>query len=430
VQFVDRERHEPIRLDDVYIVPRTGGATSGEGHVATHDFRQGSKRTGRGYIRVVRSKAHEQFKRTIPAFAAVLVTALPVAIVSVRDPEVARAPQVLGWWSMLAVFLAALIVAAAAYRSFATWLAAIAVQSITALVANWFVPAAIAGVALGGILLVVAAASLARLPRAIGIAWILVQSLGLFAIYANAWPMVIAVAAALAYTVMQIVVWSTWRLAALEEERRMALETVVRELRSTQAMLDATARSAERADVARELHDVVGHHLVALGLQLDAAMEADAPREHLATARRLVRLVLADVREVVADLRTSTAVDLGAALRELASDGPGPRVVVDVREGAPGMSPAMAGALVRCAQEAVTNARKHADASRIEIVLDADGLTIADDGRGVQRDSPGDGFGLSSMRERCAAIGCGFEIGPDPRGGTLVAIRFPSESAS
>ena len=131
----------------------------------------------------------------------------------------------------------------------------------------------------------------------------------------------------------------------------------------------------------------------------------------------MVREALASVRATVAGLHDRDAVDLAMALRSLATEGPGPRVEVQIDAAAPCMSLDLAETLLRCAQEALTNARKHAGASRVGIELRSDRIVIRDDGRGLGA-SPA-GFGLQSMSARCAARGCRFRIDSSTRGTTV-----------
>lgn len=372
----------------------------------------------------------DEFRRCAPGLGAIAVVCAPVLWTSLGSPSPFRASQLIAWWITVAAFSAVFFVIVTRRLPRPATFALIAAESILALTANWLIPMGLAGVALTGILLAVASATFARLPRAVAVILIVVQTAALFAIYLwpSRWPLGIALSASTAYGLMQFIIESTWRLATLERARRVELEGAMRELRSTQAMLAETVRAAQRSEIARNLHDVVGHHLVALGLQLDAATgQATEPsdRERLAASRELVRSVLSSVREVVAGLRDNDAVDLGAALGSLATDGPGPRVTVRIDERAPRMTSDLAETLLRCAQEALTNARKHAGASTVTIELGPDRLLIADDGRGIGDAAPG--FGLESMRARCTAQGCELSIRSSPTG-TTVEIRWDIEA--
>jgi signal transduction histidine kinase len=379
---------------------------------------------------VTRSKRTER-SQWISGLASIAVVVAPVIWVGVQRPALFAELRSVAWFVTIAAFTALFSVPFVRPQRASRALPLQLLLAALALIANWLIPMAIPGVALTGILLALVAAGHAQFSRALAFTLMGLQTLALFAIYrwSAGWPIEIALSASLAYGALQLALQSMWRLTILERERRIALEAALAELRSTQAMLEATARSAQRVEFARDLHDIVGHHLVALGLQLDAAIAetpdgaSDAGRSRLARSRQLVRLLLTDVREVLRSLREERAVDLRAALLALASEGPGPRVRVTVEPDAPSMTSEMANALLRCAQEAVTNARKHADASTIAVELHADRLVIRDDGRG-RGDAP-EGFGLKGMRERCALVGCDLAVESPDRTGTTVAIRWP-----
>ena len=373
-------------------------------------------------------RSYEERWWTISGLVAVGVAAAPMVLIMYQNPAILMSPIVVRWWVYVGAFVAAFLVAARGRCGRGVLIVALIAQSVFALGANWLMPMANQGVALTAILLVVVAAGLSSLPKYVAIAWVLVQTAGLLVIYVLHWPFQIALLAGGAYGAMQMVVYSATSLARAEREKRIAVESTLRELLSTREMLEETVRSIERSEFARELHDVMGHHLVALGLQLDAASVAESPREHLADARKLVRLLLADVREVVADLRVSSGVDLRRSLLNLASEGPGPRVVVEVSEEAPPMPSGLAQTLLRCAQEALTNARKHARASNVRIALDSRRLAISDDGRWM---SPGGGgVGIEVMRERCERAGVACRIESSPQGGTMVIVDFAQEATS
>lgn len=382
----------------------------------------------REYIRAM-ALERDEFKRCAPGLGAILVVGAPVLWTSLQPNSPFEATRLAAWWAVVVAFAIVFAMVVARDLTRRALYPLLALQSALALLANWLIPMGLPGVALTGILLAVAAANFARLPRVVATSAIATQTVLLFVIYLrpSGWPFGVALSAATAYGLMQFIIESTWRLAGLERARRVELEGAMRELRSTQAMLTETVRSTQRSEIARNLHDVVGHHLVALGLQLDASIAAastEAEGERLVASRQLVRLLLTDVREVVAGLRDGGTVTLGAALGSLATEGPGPRVVVRVDEAAPKMTSDMAETLLRCAQEALTNARKHAGASAVTIELGADALVIRDNGRGIGDAAPG--FGLESMRARCRSIGCDLAV-RSLGDGTLIEIRWEGE---
>src|SRR5690625_4224022 len=193
------------------------------------------------------------------------------------------------------------------------------------------------------------------------------------------------------------------------EKARSDLTAAHIQLRAASALLAESSRSAERLRIARDLHDVLGHQLSALALELEVASHQAAPpaAEHVQRARGIAKDLLSDVRGTVGDLRGEGA-DLRATLEELVRDIPAPRVRLSVADGAEGDGRQTA-ALVRCVQEIVTNAIRHARGARTVWIEDTRG---EDGGRVV--DARGDGWettelrvgnGLRGIRERVEELG-------------------------
>lgn len=218
-------------------------------------------------------------------------------------------------------------------------------------------------------------------------------------------------------------------LALLSERslrQRLALANA--ELRGARALLESTSRQGERLRIARELHDLVGHHLTALALQLEVAdhvVEGRA-RKPVERARAIARLLLADVRDVVSDLR-ERELDLSALVRAVVADLPGPRVVLDLPDALEVDDAERAHAVLRLVQEALTNAVRHGDAEHVWIALRRDGDAVhveaRDDGRGVAVIRPGNG--LRGMRERLGSVGGVVELTSAPGRGFTVSARLP-----
>ena len=183
-----------------------------------------------------------------------------------------------------------------------------------------------------------------------------------------------------------------------------------RALAQAQAVIASTARDAERLRISRELHDAWGHELTALGLQLEIASHVGDParaNDHVMKAKGLARDLLAKVRDVVSTLREAERCDLKAALEALAQRVPAPVIHVDI---APGVrvGSEQAHALMRCAQEAVTNAVRHADASNLwlQVTSDSDGVRlVARNDGSARRAASSPGSGLLGMRERVESLG-------------------------
>lgn len=197
--------------------------------------------------------------------------------------------------------------------------------------------------------------------------------------------------------------------AERSERRGDALAELNAELRATQRLLEESTRSDERLNLSRELHDVAGHKLTALKLHLRALHRdpALAGREELAVSLQLADELLADIRAVVGELRRHDGVQLGDALAALARPLPGVRIELQGREHARVASVAQAEALLRVAQEGLTNALRHGLSTRVDLRVSATAgglrLSIEDDGGG--RLPLAEGNGLRGMRERLAAVG-------------------------
>ena len=173
------------------------------------------------------------------------------------------------------------------------------------------------------------------------------------------------------------------QVQAREEQRRLNAE-----LRATRALLAESARVNERTRISRELHDLLGHHLTALSLNLEVAghLTEGHAQEHVQPGAHAGRLLLTDVREAVSQLRESGAIDLGAALRPLAENVPKLDIHMDIEQPLTVDDPERAHVLLRCAQEAITNAVRHAGARNLWLSARRQGsdvvLQIRDDGRG------------------------------------------------
>ncbi|WP_310468007.1 histidine kinase [Sphingomonas sp.] len=210
-----------------------------------------------------------------------------------------------------------------------------------------------------------------------------------------------------------------------------ALAATNRELRSAQAIIASTVRDAERVRISRELHDAWGHELTALGLQLEIASNVTEPEranDHVLQAKALARALLAKVRDVVATLREAERCDLKAALETLAHSVPTPAIHLDVASDVR-VGPDQAHALVRCAQEAVTNAVRHADAANlwIEVKRDSGGVRLVARNDGAARPAAASpGTGLLGMRERIEQQGGRLAVRTGAASGFTIDAWLPS----
>lgn len=202
------------------------------------------------------------------------------------------------------------------------------------------------------------------------------------------------------------------------------------ELLATQRLLEESTRSDERLRLSRELHDVAGHKLTAMKLNL-RAMQRDpalAGREDVALCLQLADELLGDIRGVVSELREHEGIQLGDALLALARPLPGVRIELHGREQAKVATVAQAEALLRVAQEGITNALRHGNATQVALrVESATGrlrLSVEDNGRG--RLPLSEGNGLQGMRERLAAFGGELDLEQRSSGGLALRAALPT----
>jgi signal transduction histidine kinase len=201
-----------------------------------------------------------------------------------------------------------------------------------------------------------------------------------------------------------------------------------------------SAQDAERARVARELHDSTAQILAALMMQLGAAArESNSPvlDDRIATLRELAAEALEEVRSMSHNMHPRILDDLGlAAALEWLGRQTGEQTGIDVHVAAaeiePPLPPHLAAALYRVAQEAIRNSVRHGQAKHLDVRLRQDGhsavLEISDDGLGfdVQRaEARRPGMGLFSMRERMTLVKGSLSVMSKPGDGATVVATVP-----
>jgi len=286
-----------------------------------------------------------------------------------------------------------------------------------------------------GALLVVVAGQLApvfTLP--VSLSWVGGQTLLMGVVIRSHFSLEIALALSASWLGFQAFTVLMSHATAREAIARNELAKLNAELSATQQLLVDSSQVAERMRIARELHDLVGHHLTGLSLNLEVAshLAQGKAQEHIQTAQSVTKLLLQDVREVVNSLRGDDSFDLGRAIRTLIKDIPKPRIHLDVPEDLGIYDPVRAETILRCVQEIITNAVRHSGAENlwIESVKTADGVEVRarDDGRGVKQVKPGNG--LTGMRERVEQVGGCLEIESAPNTGFRLRPRIPTAASS
>ena len=198
------------------------------------------------------------------------------------------------------------------------------------------------------------------------------------------------------------------------------------------------AQELERKRLARELHDETGQALtsILLGLKpLERTAATEEDRAAVASLRELVVSTLQDVRRLAVELRPSTLDDFGLStaverLAETFRDNTGMRVDVDAQLGDVRLPTEVETALYRIVQEALANIVKHAEATRVSILLTRKESSVAavveDDGKGFDKRETGDDvLGLVGMRERVGLVGGRLVIESAKGSGTTIAAEVP-----
>jgi signal transduction histidine kinase len=209
-------------------------------------------------------------------------------------------------------------------------------------------------------------------------------------------------------------------------------------------LVEHTARG-ERARIARELHDVVAHHISMVAVQAESArlttpgMPAagaqrlaaigDTARAALTEMRRLLGVLREDARPEAADLRPQPGLQQLNDLLDAARDASGTGTRLILRGPPVTLDPGVELAAYRIAQEALTNVRRHAPGAAVDVELhytdDTLRLRIRDNGPGPPPAAPAGGHGLTGMRERAAAVSGQLHTGPAAGGGFLVEATLP-----
>jgi two-component system sensor histidine kinase DesK len=197
-------------------------------------------------------------------------------------------------------------------------------------------------------------------------------------------------------------------------------------LRMAQDEIERLAKVAERERIARDLHDVLGHTLSLIGLKSELASkladrDPERARVEIRDVERISREALAEVREAITGYRAGWATELESATAMMRTAG----IDVTTEADLSGLSAAHEAILSVCLREAATNVVRHSSARRCSITLRRETgrvvLTVADDGRGGNEP---EGFGLTGMRERLAALG--GTLTREGGRGTTLTISLPA----
>ena len=226
--------------------------------------------------------------------------------------------------------------------------------------------------------------------------------------------------------------WVGWEVG---RRRRLVaeLERRTRELERAQDDFVELSLRRERARIARELHDIVAHHLAVIVVQAGAGRMGGAdtpPAERLEGIRQSGDQALAEMARLVDVIHADTHRDGAARLSALLGDARAAGLEVELVSAQP-LPGGLEDDALSVVQEALTNAMKHAPGARVSVRLTADDEAVDIDVRSVGGGPPtvlaatGAGLGLTGMRERIEALGGTLEAGPGADGGWRVRARLP-----
>ncbi|MFD4026200.1 sensor histidine kinase [Streptomyces sp. NPDC058576] len=257
--------------------------------------------------------------------------------------------------------------------------------------------------------------------------------------------------ASLIFGILLVLLVLSWGMVV--RSRRQLVLSLRERARRAEAEAELRAEQAQRLAreaIAREMHDVLAHRLTLLSVHAGALeFRPDAPAAEVGRAAGVIRdsahEALQDLREIIGVLRGPGDTDEGerpqptlATLDALVAESrlAGMKVAVDNRVAAPGDAPAATGRTVyRIAQEALTNARKHAPGTEVSLTVaggPGEGLTVEVENPAPTEPFervPGSGQGLIGLTERATLAGGELEHGPTKDGGFAVRARLPWPAA-
>jgi signal transduction histidine kinase len=332
------------------------------------------------------------------------------------------------WMSLLALFLAGFLLATVwTERSVSGVLVGLLAMVAATLALTWGDTTNI----VAALLVITASVATTRLPPFVVAAFLAAANLAIWWILSRRMPAVDALLIVAIYGGFQAFAAFASHAFRRANETAALLQETNSHLLATRSLLAESARDGERLRLSRELHDVAGHKLTALKLNL-ALLDQDSTlgqRAEFRTVRTMANELLDDLRGVVAQLRRYEGIDLAGALTNIAAAIPKPRIVVEVDPNSRLADAARADDVLRIAQEAITNAVRHSSAQSVRVrwarVADSFTLTIDDDGRQpmiLQK-----GHGIAGMYERADLLGGRLEMLTSPEGGLRVQLTIPAQ---
>lgn len=213
-----------------------------------------------------------------------------------------------------------------------------------------------------------------------------------------------------------------------ESRAKEASEELNRELIAAQSLLKEATRQSERTRIARDIHDLLGHHLTALTINLQVAMHKTdgEAKQQVEKSYAIAKLLLSDVREAVTEIREKSALQIKDALQALVSAVPRLKVTLNLEGELDIQNVELADAILRSVQESLTNTLKHShsDSFSISIRRESSVLKLAMMDNGKASPDFKVGNGLAGMKERILALGGSIRFEPSERGfQTLICFK-------
>jgi len=288
------------------------------------------------------------------------------------------------------------------------------------------------GTGLGGILLMIVAGVIPWLmPISAAVIWLILQHVALVPVFikGQGFTPIAAILQTALYIGYSSFTFMTGLVARQQAQAREEQRRLNAELRATRVLLSESSRMSERLRIPRELHDLLGHHLTALSLNLEVAghLTEGKAHDHVKQSHTLAKLLLTDVREAVSEMREERGIDLKTAFTSLVDGVTALKIHLDLPETLQLDDPDRAHVLLRCAQEIITNTVRHSGADELWLALsktpDNIELSARDNGRGASNLTHGNG--LRGMCERLSEFGGHLDIMNTTGQGLSLTAKLP-----
>jgi len=360
-----------------------------------------------------------------------LAVGLPISVALINEPASRTGALPVIWCTAYVGFAPALAILSIRQQKSvqrALDILALAVATIAPLVMIGINPGCFAG----ALLVIVAWLVSLELDTVWAMTWVGIQSLVLSAVVVAHYPNSIGVSNSIIFGIFQFFAFCTAFLMRREIATQHQLLEANSHLKATRMLLANSSRIAERVRISRELHDVLGHDLTALSLHLEIARNTEDAKHDVSKAQSLAKGLLAKVRQAVSLMRSEDHLDIVPILRELAADEPRLKIHITADGASSVLDSDRAHTLLRCLQEAITNARVHSGAQNLWVDVRTQGDVLVaearDDGCGM-KDGGRFGNGLKGMSERLNSFAGSVSVDSSPGSGFKLLLTLPLKTA-